>query len=86
MTTGYTGSLVELAKLEKIGENVGKVVAKQSLEDPLVLDVVKHFGWTVLDGPFWTVRSRPKVEAVPVGCYQDGSSHCGSHSFPSQAP
>ena len=32
---------------KQIWENIGKVVAKKSLEDPWVLDVVKHF---VLDG------------------------------------
>ncbi len=38
--------------IRKIYKNEGKVVAQRSLEDPLVLGVVKHFGWTVLDGPF----------------------------------
>ena len=42
----------------------------------------------ILDGPFRMDRLGAvcRARAVPVGCYHDGSSHCGSHSFPSQAP
>ncbi len=63
----WVGITRDSQKVRKIGKIDGKVVTKRSREDPLVLGVVKHFGWAVLGLSFGGLRST--VALPPKSCF-----------------